>query len=62
ILDGRGPVIIEWPEQIEAVIPKNHLWVTLRVLEATRRNLILEGSGAHYEKLIEQFREATFGI
>ncbi|MCB9453682.1 MAG: tRNA (adenosine(37)-N6)-threonylcarbamoyltransferase complex ATPase subunit type 1 TsaE [Anaerolineaceae bacterium] len=62
VLDGRGPVLVEWPEHIDEVLPKNRLWVELRVLDTTRRNLTFEGHGPRYEKLIEQFREATFGV
>lgn len=62
IIDGRGVVVIEWPERIKAVLPKHHLWVQLRVLDPTRRNLIFEGSSEHYSTLINRYREATFGV
>lgn len=62
ILSGRGPVIIEWPERIERVLPGSRLWIELRVLEPTRRNFALEGVGNRYEALIAQFRESTFGV
>lgn len=62
ILDGTGPVILEWPEHIETVLPRQRLWVELRVLEPTRRNFILEASGKRYEELLHKFRESTFGI
>lgn len=62
ILNGRGPVILEWPEHIESALPKQRLWIELRILEPTRRNFIFEGSGERYEKLLNQFRELTFGV
>lgn len=62
ILNGRGPVILEWPEHILSVLPRQHLWVEIRVLEATRRNFILDGTGKRYEDLIARFREFTFGV
>jgi tRNA threonylcarbamoyladenosine biosynthesis protein TsaE len=61
ILDGRGTVLLEWPEHIEAILPKQRLWVELRILEPTRRNLIIEAIGERYETLISKFRESTFG-
>jgi tRNA threonylcarbamoyladenosine biosynthesis protein TsaE len=62
ILDGRGPVILEWPERIEKVLPKKRLWVEFRVMEQTRRNFILEGTGPRYRELLARFRELTFGV
>jgi tRNA threonylcarbamoyladenosine biosynthesis protein TsaE len=62
IINGRGPVILEWPERIEDILPPQRLWIELRVLEATRRNFIFEGIGKHYEDLIGKFREMTFGV
>jgi tRNA threonylcarbamoyladenosine biosynthesis protein TsaE len=62
ILNGRGPVILEWPERIEETLPKNRLWIELRVLEPTRRNFILEASGERYDRLIKRFREITYGV
>lgn len=62
ILDGRGAVVLEWPEHIEEALPENHLWIEIVVLEPTRRNLIFEGTGSRYVELITRFRELTFGI
>ncbi len=62
IFSGRGPVILEWPEHILKLLPTQRLWIEIRVLETTRRNFILEGSGARYEELISQFRESSFGV
>lgn len=62
ILNGRGPVIFEWPEHIEPILPKERLWVELRILEPTRRNFIFNAVGKRYEELVKQFRESTFGV
>lgn len=62
ILDGRGPVVFEWPERIDTVLPPERLWIELRVIEQTRRNFIFEGTGQRYRDLIAQFREITFGV
>jgi tRNA threonylcarbamoyladenosine biosynthesis protein TsaE len=62
VLSAQGAVILEWPENISAVLPKERLWVELRVLELTRRNFVMEGIGKRYEELLNKFREATFGV
>jgi tRNA threonylcarbamoyladenosine biosynthesis protein TsaE len=46
---------------IDDILPKQRLWVELRILEPTRRNLIIEAIGERYETLISKFRESTFG-
>ena len=62
VLDGRGPVILEWPEHIEMILPEKRLWIELRILEPTRRNFMFNASGKRYEELVKQFREAAFGV
>ncbi len=62
ILRGRGPIILEWPERLEPILPKQRLWIELRFLETTRRNIVFEGMGTRYENLIAKFRESTFGV
>ncbi len=60
LLDS-GTLIIEWPERIETALPSDYLWVNLRVVDDTRRNLIFKGNSPYYLNLITKFREKTFG-
>jgi tRNA threonylcarbamoyladenosine biosynthesis protein TsaE len=62
IMSGRGPVILEWPEHIESILPRQRLWIELRVLEPTRRNFVFLATGKRYEEMISKFRESTFGV
>jgi tRNA threonylcarbamoyladenosine biosynthesis protein TsaE len=62
IIKTRGPIVLEWPERIEDTLPKERLWIEVRVLEPTRRNVVFEGTGKRYEELIAKFRESTFGV
>lgn len=61
ILNKRGVVILEWAEQIMAALPKNHLWIELRIVEPTRRNLIVEAHGKRYEELLSEFSGVSHG-
>ncbi|MDZ4768049.1 MAG: tRNA (adenosine(37)-N6)-threonylcarbamoyltransferase complex ATPase subunit type 1 TsaE [Chloroflexota bacterium] len=61
IFDGRSAVLIEWPERIASVLPRERLWVELRLIEELRRNLLFVPTGARYEALIESFRGETTG-
>lgn len=62
ILDNQGVIVFEWPEQIEDALPEHHLWVELRVIDMTRRNLLFNGQGHHYRDLVSAFREAAYGV
>lgn len=62
LLDSESVLLIEWAERIRAALPPDHLWIELRVIESTRRNLVLEGSGTRHAELIDRFREQTFGV
>jgi tRNA threonylcarbamoyladenosine biosynthesis protein TsaE len=62
VTDPRGVMVIEWPERIEAALPKKRLWIQLRIIDVNRRNLIVEGNTRRYEELIASFRGMAFGI
>jgi tRNA threonylcarbamoyladenosine biosynthesis protein TsaE len=62
VLNGNGPVILEWPEHIESILPDERLWIELRILEPTRRTFIFNATGPRYEELLKAFREAAFGV
>jgi tRNA threonylcarbamoyladenosine biosynthesis protein TsaE len=62
ILDSDAVVLIEWAERITDVLPEERLWIELRVIERTRRNLMLESTGKRYEQLVQDFRAQTFGV
>ncbi len=62
ILSGRGPVLIEWPEHVDQFLPAERLWIELRIIEPTRRNFVFEATGRRYETLLQQFRDASFGV
>lgn len=61
ILDSDGPVLVEWPDRVRDVLPKEALWVRLRWVDDSRRALQLEAHGARSETLLRAFRKAAFG-
>ncbi|MCK6578496.1 MAG: tRNA (adenosine(37)-N6)-threonylcarbamoyltransferase complex ATPase subunit type 1 TsaE [Anaerolineae bacterium] len=62
LFDEKAAVLIEWPERIASLLPKERLWVDLRIFEAARRNLLFIPSGTRYEALLESFRGDTVGV
>jgi tRNA threonylcarbamoyladenosine biosynthesis protein TsaE len=60
-LMDNGPVIIEWPERIESVLPRERVWVSLRWLADEQRGLLFKGTGKRYQKMIHQLKKQFFG-
>jgi tRNA threonylcarbamoyladenosine biosynthesis protein TsaE len=54
--------LVEWPERIAALVPPEHLWIQLHVLDETRRRLVFVAHGQPYENLLRQFQHAAFGV
>lgn len=62
ILDGDGAVMIEWPERIETILPKDRLWIQLEYISNTRRSLRLTAAGDRSAQLLDDFKHSAFGI
>lgn len=59
VLSGDGAALFEWPENIADALPAERLWIELRALEPTRRNLIFSAHGSRYQSLLDQFRDQS---
>jgi tRNA threonylcarbamoyladenosine biosynthesis protein TsaE len=57
----NGPVIIEWPERIEEVLPRDRVWVSLRWLADEQRGLLFRGVGKRYQKMVHQLKKQFYG-
>ncbi len=49
---GEGIVVIEWPENIQAALPVEHLWVAFAIMGEQERQLTLEARGERYQSLL----------
>lgn len=61
ILGAGSPILIEWPENVLALLPENRLWIAMHWVDESRRGLRMEAYGQAYEKLLKDFRLTTFG-
>jgi len=61
MMEDGGPVMIEWPDRVQSMLPAEALWVRLRWVDDSRRALQLEARGARSETLLRAFRKAAFG-
>jgi tRNA threonylcarbamoyladenosine biosynthesis protein TsaE len=60
ILDSQGVVIVEWPERIIDALPKERLWIEMKVVDDTRRNISIEAEGKQHQELLDIFRSSMF--
>jgi len=62
IFDDGGAIMVEWPENIEHLLPEDRLWIELRYISDTRRGVRIKASGDRPEKLLKLFRQSAFGV
>jgi len=59
---AQGPLVVEWPERIEPVLPNERLWVTVDYLAEEHREMRFTTRGEHYENLLATLRQAVYGV
>ena len=67
-VDGRldalldqGPLLIEWPERIDPILPSERLWTWLEYETEEHRGMRFAAHGRRYEQLLEGLRQAVYG-
>lgn len=60
-LIDNGPVVVEWPEKIDPVLPPERLWISLRWLADEQRGLLFKGSGKRYLAMIQKLKKQVYG-
>jgi tRNA threonylcarbamoyladenosine biosynthesis protein TsaE len=56
-----GPLVVEWAERISDSLPKDHLWVSLRIVDEHQRDLVFSSRGDYYKSFLEKFRMRIYG-
>lgn len=52
---GDGVCIVEWASEIIELIPKEHLWIEIKLgNEINSREFYLKGTTKHYERIVEE--------
>jgi tRNA threonylcarbamoyladenosine biosynthesis protein TsaE len=58
---AQGPLLIEWPERMEQLIPEERLWIQLEYVDEEVREMRFKSTGKRYDDLLEVIRLATYG-
>jgi tRNA threonylcarbamoyladenosine biosynthesis protein TsaE len=61
-LYGEGVCAIEWAGRVRDVWPEERLLVSLRHIDETKRGVTLRAFGAHYRRLLAQFKQTAFRV
>jgi tRNA threonylcarbamoyladenosine biosynthesis protein TsaE len=57
----EGPLVIEWADRIQSVLPENYLRINLRWVNPEQRDLVLSARGERFETLLAAFRRRVYG-
>lgn len=57
----QGPLLIEWPERINGLVPAERLWIRLEHVDEEEREMKFQATGKRYEDLLEVIRYGMDG-
>jgi tRNA threonylcarbamoyladenosine biosynthesis protein TsaE len=58
---AQGPLLIEWPERMDGLVPAERLWVSLEHIDEEERQMKFKATGQRYDNLLEVIRHAAYG-
>jgi tRNA threonylcarbamoyladenosine biosynthesis protein TsaE len=58
---NEGPLLIEWPERINGLVPAEYLWIRLEHVGQEERKMKFKAAGKRYDELLEVLRQGIDG-
>ncbi|NWG08372.1 MAG: tRNA (adenosine(37)-N6)-threonylcarbamoyltransferase complex ATPase subunit type 1 TsaE [Chloroflexi bacterium] len=58
---AQGPLLIEWPERIDGLVPDEALWVKFEHVDEEEREMKFKSHGKRYDELLGVIRHALGG-
>jgi len=58
----KGPVLIEWAEQIREILPRENLWIHMKYISYEIRSFTLQPTGKRCSQITAEFRRLCFGV
>ncbi len=59
---AEGALLIEWPERLKSLIPRERIWVNLEYLAEEQREMRFVSKGKRYDALLGGLRQSVFGV
>lgn len=57
-----GPLLIEWADRIQTILPAERLWVSLEHVNEEHRQMRFAAIGKRYDALLSDLRQSMFGV
>lgn len=57
-----GPLLIEWADRIQTILPAGRLWISLERLGEEHRQMRFVARGKRYDALLADLRQSMFGV
>ena len=58
---SQGPLVVEWPERVEPILPVERLWAWLEYESEEHRAMRFSACGKRYESLLDKLRQNIYG-
>ncbi len=58
---SNGIIVIEWPERIKAILPRDQLWIQMQWMSVEQRHLLMTPTGKRYVGLMQRMRKHLYG-
>jgi tRNA A37 threonylcarbamoyladenosine biosynthesis protein TsaE len=58
---AQGPLLIEWPERMENLIPPEHLRLEFETLDEEQRQMRFKSKGKRPDAVLDELRQSIFG-
>jgi len=56
-----GALVVEWADRVKAALPADILWVSLKYVDETQRDLVFSARGQRSQQLLIAFRKQVYG-
>lgn len=57
----NGPLVLEWPERIDRILPPMRLWVAMRWMADEQRGMAFTAHGLRYEQILADLHRRMYG-
>ena len=58
---AQGPLLVEWPERMERLIPRQRLWIQFTYINEDEREIQFKSHGDRYDTLVDVVRRVLYG-
>ena len=59
---SQGPLVIEWADRLQTLLPDEHLWISLEYNGVENRAMMLNPKGKRFETMVEGLRRKLYGV